>query len=186
MATGAQEGSSQAVQILLRGKCGGCRKISGTNQRMVHLFMDLNELTPFQRNSIMNRYVSITERLRTRTQLYAWIFHIGRTIVTVGSLIVPALLSIQYTGAGQASPETAAVQIYWITWIVSLLVTTCNGVLTLFKVDKKYYFNPIIIGFKKNKIITSTFEEGNCYCGEGIIELIGKLNPEFLLNSKLD
>ena len=53
-------------------------------------------------------------------------------------------------------------------------------------VDKKYYFNPIIIGFKKNKIITSTFEEGNCYCNEGIIELIGKLNPEFLLNSKLD
>jgi hypothetical protein len=140
MAAGAQEGSSQAVQILLRGKCGGCRKISGTNQRMVHLFMDLNELTPFQRNSIMNRYVSITERLRTRTRLYAWIFHIGRTIVTVGSLIVPALLSIQYTGAGQASPEAMSVQIYWITWIVSLLVTTCNGVLTLFKVDKKYYF----------------------------------------------
>ena len=107
---------------------------------MIHLFMDLNELTPFQRNSIMNRYVSITERLRTRTTLYAWMFHVGRTIVTVGSLIVPALLSIQYTGAGQASPEAMSLQIYWITWIISLLVTTCNGILTLFKVDKKYYF----------------------------------------------
>jgi hypothetical protein len=53
-------------------------------------------------------------------------------------------------------------------------------------VDKKYNFNPIIIGFKKGKIITSTFEEGNCYCNEGIIELIGKLNPEFLLNYKID
>ena len=53
-------------------------------------------------------------------------------------------------------------------------------------VDKKYNFNPIIIGFKKGKIITSTFEEGNCYCHEGIIELIGKLNPEFLLNYKID
>jgi hypothetical protein len=53
-------------------------------------------------------------------------------------------------------------------------------------VDKKYNFKPIIIGFKRNKIITSTFEEGNCYCYEGIIELIGKLNPEFLLNYKID
>ena len=57
---------------------------------------------------------------------------------------------------------------------------------TDFYTDKKYYFSPIIIGFKRNKIITSTFEKGNCYCPEGIIELIGKLNPEFLLNSKLD
>jgi hypothetical protein len=53
-------------------------------------------------------------------------------------------------------------------------------------VDKKQNFKPIIIGFKRNKIITSTFEEGNCYCYEGIIELIGKLNPEFLLNYKID
>lgn len=55
-----------------------------------------------------------------------------------------------------------------------------------FYVDKKYYFRPSIIGFKKGRIITSTYEKGNCYCSEGIIELIGKLNPEFLINSKLD
>jgi hypothetical protein len=53
-------------------------------------------------------------------------------------------------------------------------------------IDKNRYFSPIVIGFKRNKIITSTFEQGNCYCHQGIIELIGKLNPEFLLNSKLD
>lgn len=137
---GAQQGGTKAIQILLRGRCGGCRTLSRTNQRMIHLFSDLQELTPFQRNSILNRYVSLTESLQWRTNLYAWVFHIGRTIVTVGSLIVPALLSIQYTSAGQSSPEAMSVQIYWITWIVSLLVTTCNGVLTLFKVDKKYYF----------------------------------------------
>ena len=55
-----------------------------------------------------------------------------------------------------------------------------------FHIDKKFYFRPIIVGFKKNKVITSTFEEGNCYCSDGIIGLIGKLNPEFLINSKLD
>ena len=137
---GAQQGSGRAIQILFRRGWCGCRSLSTTNQRMIHLFGDLDELSPFQRNSILNRYVSVTEQLQWRTALYAWVFHIGRTIVTVGSLIVPALLSIQYTSAGQSSPEAMSVQIYWITWIVSLLVTTCNGVLTLFKVDKKYYF----------------------------------------------
>jgi len=53
-------------------------------------------------------------------------------------------------------------------------------------VDRNSYFSPLVIGFKRKRIITSTFEKGNCYCHEGIIGIIGKLNPEFLLNSKLD
>jgi hypothetical protein len=32
------------------------------------------------------------------------------------------------------------VHMYWTTFVISLLVTTFNGILTLFKVDKKYYF----------------------------------------------
>ena len=59
--------------------------------------------------------------------------------MTVGSLIVPALLSIQYNGATPGDSQGLALQIYWITWFVSLLVTTCNGILTLFKIDKKHY-----------------------------------------------
>jgi len=62
-------------------------------------------------------------------------------MITVGSLFVPALLSIQnsnsvitYGGANFAT------DIYWSTFIISLLVTMCNALLTLFKIDKKYYF----------------------------------------------
>jgi hypothetical protein len=60
-------------------------------------------------------------------------------MITVGSLFVPALLSIQnsnYTTSG----NTFSSQIYWATFIISLLVTICNGMLALFKIDKKYYF----------------------------------------------
>jgi len=52
--------------------------------------------------------------------------------------------------------------------------------------DRKLNFNPVVIGFKRNKKIVSTLDKGYCYCHEGVIEVIGKLNPEFLLNSKLD
>jgi hypothetical protein len=37
------------------------------------------------------------------------------------------------------NPQTFAFQIYWTTWVISLLVTTSNGIFTLFKVDKKYF-----------------------------------------------
>lgn len=109
---------------------------------MVHLFESIQGLNDFQRNSLITRYVTITESIRTRAQYYAFVFHVSRTIVTVGSLIVPALLSIQYTGTGPTGVDPASLSyvIYWVTWIISLLVTTSNGILTLFKVDKKYYF----------------------------------------------
>lgn len=60
-------------------------------------------------------------------------FHASRIIITVGSLIVPALLSIQ--GTSTVNPT-----IYWGTWTVSLLVTICNALLALFKFDKRYYY----------------------------------------------
>ena len=112
---------------------------------MIYLIDDLQDITPFQKHALINRYTGLTETLRRRTQIYAAIFHIGRTIVTVGSLIVPALLSIQYTNTGgstnsSANPSNMPYLVYWTTWIISLLVTTCNGILTLFKVDKKYFF----------------------------------------------
>jgi hypothetical protein len=109
---------------------------------MVHLFEAITDLTDFQRHSLITRYVTMIESVRSRSQYYAFIFHVSRTIVTVGSLIVPALLSIQYTGTGPTGIDSASLSyvIYWVTWVISLLVTTSNGILTLFKVDKKYYF----------------------------------------------
>jgi hypothetical protein len=46
-------------------------------------------------------------------------------------------------------------------------------------VDPNYFFKPVIIGFKKFTKVTSTFE--HCYCTEGLIDVIGDLNPELLL-----
>jgi hypothetical protein len=75
-----------------------------------------------------------------RCYFFAVMFHCTRFIITVGSLIVPALLSIQYSTPGQiAGTSEFSYQIYWVTWVISLLVTISNGVLTLFKVEKKYY-----------------------------------------------
>jgi hypothetical protein len=59
----------------------------------------------------------------------------------VGSLFVPALLSVQNSDSRFTySGSNFTVQVYWATFVISLLVTIFNGILTLFKIDKKYYF----------------------------------------------
>jgi hypothetical protein len=105
---------------------------------------DLKSLTPLQKRIIEQRYLALLSEFERRTMFYAVLFHTCRVLVTIGSLIVPALLSIQYTDTSTTTtsitnPENFAYQIYWATWVVSLLVTTSNGIFTLFKVDKKYY-----------------------------------------------
>ena len=94
--------------------------------------IDSLELSLPQKNILKERYVSLVDQMCRRAYRISIVYHVSHAIVTVGSLVVPALLSIQYM--------TAENQIYWVTWVTSLLVTTCNGLLSLFKIDKKYMF----------------------------------------------
>jgi hypothetical protein len=99
------------------------------------------ELSDIQKQILQTRYLSILENFQRRSRNYSYVFFAGHFIVTVGSLFVPALLSIEKSD--KIYTLTAAnfsIQIYWITFVISLLVTISNGILTLFKVDKKYYF----------------------------------------------
>ncbi len=138
MAVSTQNLEHRSLQILRRTYVCG---LSYRAQRHIVLLQDLEDLTPAQKTRIINRYVEIIEELHKRKLLYAFVFHIGRFVVTVGSLIVPALLSIQYTDTTTSNtPESFSYNIYWATWVISLMVTIFNGILTLFKIDKKYYF----------------------------------------------
>ena len=41
--------------------------------------------------------------------------------------------------------------------------------------------NPVVIAFNKKRMVTHTFGP-HCYCVEGIIDMIGELNPQYLLD----
>jgi hypothetical protein len=99
------------------------------------------KITDVQKQIIQIRYLSILENFQRRSRNYSYIFFSGHFIVTVGSLFVPALLSIQNSDKSYTfSGSNFTVQVYWTTFIISILVTIFNGILTLFKIDKKYYF----------------------------------------------
>lgn len=91
-------------------------------------------LEPLKKKILLARYNQLVLELEEQAFRIAICFHTSRSIITVGSLIVPALLSIQYTNG-----NTSNLSIYWTTWVVSLLVTICNGLSTLLKLDKNYY-----------------------------------------------
>jgi hypothetical protein len=121
------------------GFFGWCRETE--DERFEHVLATTG-LTRMQKNSIRRRFFEILREFRFRCRAYSLLFHVGHFTITVGSLVVPALLSVQYAGAGITFVDANSfqAQVYWTTWILSLLVTMFNGVLVLFKVDMKYYF----------------------------------------------
>lgn len=90
------------------------------------------------------RFIQVLQTFERRCWRIDWFYHTLRILVSVGSLIVPALLSIQYSDTSTTSnlqdPRSFAYEIYWATWVISLLVTTSNGIVSVFKIDKKYYY----------------------------------------------
>ena len=60
-------------------------------------------------------------------------YHIIRTFISLGSVTVPALLSIQ------SPSSTSSDALFWFTWSVSLLVTILHNLSAIFRFDKKYY-----------------------------------------------
>lgn len=75
------------------------------------------------------------ERRKLKTKKYYDIF---RFIVTTGSILLPAILSL-----GQMDPSKLPKNFdqitYWTSWTISLMVTASNGFLQLFSVDKNYF-----------------------------------------------
>ena len=120
------------AKIPRTGCLGYCRE---SEEERYEAVLDSAILDEHFKNSLRRRYIHLLREYQVRATRYSLLYHIGHLIITVGSLIVPALLSVQYTN----SLLDYQTNIYWLTWTLSLLVTTFNGVLVLFKVDKKYH-----------------------------------------------
>jgi hypothetical protein len=97
-------------------------------------------LTIEEKNNLSSRFTSVLQEYSRRSSRYSISFNTLRITITVGSLIVPALLSVQYTtNENYKVSSTIGTEVYWAVWVLSLLVTISNGIITLLKVDKKYF-----------------------------------------------
>lgn len=104
--------------------------------------MEDNKLDPMSKQILRNRYINLVNSLEVKSKRSGFWYSALNTFTTVGSIIVPALLSVQdrtftsnATNQDQMNHEH---NIYWATWSISLLVTLSNAMLRLFSLDKTY------------------------------------------------
>lgn len=106
--------------------------------------LEILSLSPSKKSLFQQRYLNLLDDYKTRSTRYTVSFHTLRVIVGVGSLLVPALLSIQQINVStdKCTDDRRQMEeiLFWCAWVLSLLVTMSNGLFTLMKVDKKYYF----------------------------------------------
>jgi hypothetical protein len=120
-------------------------RICGNRSDQNRILDLLSDLTPVQLQTVRNRYINQLNSYKHRCHKYDLVFHICRITVLISSLLVPALLSIQYNSLGtNANYNEYVNSIFWLTWVLSLTVGILNGSLLLFRVEKKYYLLHII------------------------------------------
>jgi hypothetical protein len=99
------------------------------------------DISDIQKDIIETRYLSILENFQRRTRNYSIVYYLGHFIVSVGSLLVPALMSIQNSDKNITfNGVNINIQMYWASFIISLLVSASTAVLSLLSVDKKFFF----------------------------------------------
>ena len=120
---------------------------SNKNDKFEKNFLStLYDLKPYQINSIKIRYIALVNEYRTRCRRYDIVYHYGRFIANVSSVLVPALLSIEFTGVNnEPTKNIDMIAVFWLTWVLSLIVTVLNNTIGIFRIEKKYYLLHIIL-----------------------------------------
>jgi hypothetical protein len=105
-----------------------------TIDELVRAFRSIADLTPLQVRIIEVRYISLITEYKRRLFCVDFMYHFTRLFVSVGSVAVPAMLSIQ-----SPTDTTPSVALFWTTWGISMLVTIFHNFSSIFRCDKKYF-----------------------------------------------
>ena len=88
------------------------------------------------------RYLRVVQKLEESTKRSGFWYNSLTFVVTVGSILVPALISIQDRGTSYDDTEEEKMvhsnNIYWTVWGISLSVTISNALIKMLSLDKTY------------------------------------------------
>lgn len=103
------------------------------------------------------RFNRLIKRLEESTKRSSFWYYSLSSIVTVGSIIVPSLISIQdksfSTDASQEDLDSHANNIYWSIWALSISVTLSNAFIKLLSLDKTYITRNLRLNQFKSEIM---------------------------------
>lgn len=100
----------------------------------------LEDLDEISKDILRNRYIKLINAMEVSSKRANFWFISLTTLTTIGSIIVPGLLSIQDRTFDINSTTSDKLEhenkIYWSTWGLSLVVTLSNAMVRLFSFDK--------------------------------------------------
>lgn len=103
------------------------------------------------------RFNRMIRRLEESTKRSSFWYYLLSSTVTIGSIIVPSLISIQDksfdSDADQKSLEQHANNIYWSIWAISISVTLSNAFIKLLSLDKTYITRNLRLNQFKSEIM---------------------------------
>lgn len=106
-----------------------------------------------KKSVLRGRFLFLIETYKSKLVVYKISYDFGRFFVIIGSISIPALLSIE----NYINRTTS----FWLIWSISLMVSLINGYITLFKLDKKYYSHITI-----TEKLACEFWQYMCLCGK--------------------
>ena len=97
-------------------------------------------LTSHRKRILQDRFLKQVIIYETKSKVAEFFYLFFSIFVTIATIILPALLSIQevsYSDDQQTDKEFKT-RIYWSTWVISLLVTISNGLVQFLNLHTQY------------------------------------------------
>ena len=94
--------------------------------------LEMVDLSAFRKVILMDRFLSVLARLERRARRYRRYNSVGSMVVSLGSLLTPAFLSIK-----AESDETKNI-IFYVTWSTALATALASSLMQLFQITKRF------------------------------------------------
>ena len=103
------------------------------------------------------RFNRMMRRLEESTKRSSFWYYLLSSTVTIGSIIVPSLISIQDktfdNDATEEDLDNHSNNIYWSIWVISISVTLSNAFIKLLALDKTYITRNLRLNQFKSEIM---------------------------------
>ena len=129
--------------------------------------IDDKELSELNKMLLRKRFIPILKTMELEMKRVSTGFTLFQIITTLGSIVVPALLSIEdrnFTFNSTALDlEHQSHNLYWTTWAISIAVTISNAFNQLLGLEKKYIIRNIHLSQMKKEGWSFLEKSGNVY-----------------------
>ena len=144
--------------------------------------IDNKDLSEINKMLLRKRFIPILKTMELEVKRVSTAFTLFQIITTLGSIIVPALLSIEdrniIFNSTDIDHDWQSHNLYWTTWGISIGVTISNAFNQLLGLEKKYIIRNIHLSQMKKEGWSFLEKSGNIY-GKDVTKSRNELIPVF-------